>query len=104
MSLYKYAQMILIVFFITNATASLSDSLLIEGHYSQQGISIRRGELEAFLLGKNIEPPLVKRSKACRLTARAIGVTMWCVNLGIAVYQVNQFIDAVENQQPMSTK
>jgi hypothetical protein len=95
--------MILVLFFTTGIAAPLSDSLLIEGHYSQKGKSISRRKLEKFLQKQDVSMSLVKRSKAWRISAWTIGASMWCVNIGITAYQVRQFMDAVEKQQPINT-
>lgn len=96
--------MISVLFFTASVTAvTLSDSLLIEGYYSQQGKSISRRELEYFLREKSVSESLINRSKRYRLSAWTIGAGMWCVNTGITIYQIKKFVDAVENQEPVST-
>jgi hypothetical protein len=80
----------------------LSDTLLIEGYYSQQGRSIGRGKLENFLLNQNPSAQLADQAKGLRLSAWAIGTPLWCVNTGIAAYQIKQIFDAIEKQEMIS--
>ena len=87
----------------TLSAASLSDSLFIEGYYSQEGKSFSRRKVENFLLTQDTSRALADAAKGLRLSAWAIGATLWCVNTGIAAYQIKRFVDAVERQEPVSS-
>jgi hypothetical protein len=84
------------------SAATLSDSLFIEGYYSQEGTSFSRRKVENFLLTQDTSMALADAAKGLRLSAWAIGTTMWCINTGIAAYQIKQFLDAVEREEPIS--
>lgn len=83
----------------TASAFSISDTLLIEGYYSQQGKQIRRGKLENFLLKQNPSAQLADQAKGLRFSAWAIGTPLWCINTGIAAYQIKQIVDAIEKQK-----
>lgn len=85
------------------SAASLSDSLFIEGYYLQAGKTFSRRHVENFLLNQDTSMALADAAKGLRLSAWAIGATMWCVNTGIAAYQIKEFVDAVERQEPISS-
>jgi hypothetical protein len=91
--------------FLVSSTvaASLSDTLFIEGYYSQLGKNYSRRTIENFLLSQDTSMALADAAKGLRLSAWAIGATMWCINTGIAIYQIKQFMDAVERQEPISS-
>lgn len=78
---------------------TLSDTLLIEGYYSQQGKQIRRGKLENFLLKQNPSAQLADQAKGLRFSAWAIGTPLWCINTGVAAYQIKQLAIAIEKQK-----
>jgi hypothetical protein len=92
-----------LLFASTISAASLSDSLFIEGYYSQNGRSFSRRQVENFLLTQDTSMAFADAAKGMRLSAWAIGTTMWCINTGIAAYQVKQFVDAVEREEPISS-
>jgi hypothetical protein len=94
--------MVLLLYAAVSA-ASLSDSLFIEGYYSQQGKSFSRRQVENFLLKQDTSASLADAAKGLRLSAWAIGATMWCITTGITAYQVKRFIDAVDRQEPISS-
>jgi hypothetical protein len=97
-------RILLLLFFASSlSAASLSDSLFIEGYYSQEGKSFSRRKVENFLLVQDTSRALADAAKGLRLSAWAIGATMWCINAGIAAYQIKQFVDAVERQEPVSS-
>jgi hypothetical protein len=82
-----------------SAATTLSDSLIIENHYTQLGLPVSRGNLEKFLLNQNSSSFLADRSKGCRIAAFAIGGPMWCITTGITIWQVMNFVDAFQNQK-----
>lgn len=89
------------------ATASyaftLSDTLYIEGYYSQQGRSISRSKLENFLLEQNKSAMLADKAKGLRLSAWVVGTPLWCINTGYSIYQIKKIVDAVNDQQIPTT-
>lgn len=88
----------------TSSAFSLSDTLFIEGCYSQQGNSISRSKLENFLLNQNLQSAqYADKAKGLRLSAWAIGTPLWCVSTGISIYQIKKFVDAVNSQQIPTT-
>jgi hypothetical protein len=58
--------------------------------------------VENFLLTQDTSRTLADAAKGLRLSAWAIGATMWCINTGIAAYQIKQFVDAMEQQKPVN--
>lgn len=94
----------LIFFFPTVVSAlTISDSLLIEGYYTQQGKSIPRNQLENFLLEQNPSALLADQAKGFSLSSWAVGTPLWCVNTGITVYEIENFIDAIKKQEIISS-
>jgi hypothetical protein len=92
-----------LLFSSTLCAASLSDSLFIEGYYSQNSKSFSRRQVENFLLRQDTSMALADAAKGMRLSAWAIGATMWSINAGIAAYQIKQFVDAMEREEPISS-
>ena len=76
----------------------LSDSLPIEGHYSQDGRSVSRFKLERFLLAHDSSVELADHSLGYKWSGHVIGATIWCVNLGVSAYQLEQFLNALKKQ------
>lgn len=62
---YLFAITVLSISLLAEKTSafSLSDTLLIEGYYTQQGKQIRRGKLENFLLKQNPSAQLADQGK-----------------------------------------
>jgi uncharacterized membrane protein (DUF485 family) len=72
----------------------VADNLLIEGHYTQEGQQISRGQLEKYLLNQPYEVAnLADKSKGYRMSAYAIGGPMWVVTTGISIWQIVQFVN-----------
>jgi len=81
--------------------APLSDSLYIEGYYTQDNKSVGRNKLENFLLDQNLQSAkYADKAKGMRLAAWAVGTPLWCVNTGIAIYEIKQLNDAIKQQNP----
>ncbi len=80
------------------AAAPLSDSLPIEGHFLQAGRPVSRFRVERFLLKQDTSAGLADRSLGYKWSGHAIGATLWCVNLGIFAYEINQVLEAIKNQ------
>ena len=95
---------ILLIFSSFPLARQLSDSAFIEGHFSQNGVSLSRRQVERFLLDqKNTSAVLADGSKGYRLSSWAVGVPMWCISTGITVYQLKMFVDAMERMEPVNT-
>lgn len=81
------------------SAAPISDSLLIEGYYMQQGQSISRRQVEKFLLLQPYEiAQLADKSKAYSVSAIAVGGPMWCITTGITIWEVMDVVDAIKKQ------
>jgi hypothetical protein len=80
------------------AASPLSDSLPIEGHYSQGGHSVGRGKLEKFLLSHDTSALLTDHSIKYKWSGHAIGAALWCVDIGVSAYQLKLVLDALKNQ------
>jgi hypothetical protein len=80
------------------AAGPLSDSLPIEGHFSQAGQPVSRFRVERFLLKQDTSADLADRSLGYKWSGHAIGATLWCVNLGVVAYEINQVLEAIKNQ------
>jgi hypothetical protein len=88
-----------LLFLVSPAPAEpLSDSLPIEGHYSQAGRPVSRGKVEDFLLTQNSSVEYVDHSLAYKWGGRGVGALLWSVTIGVAVYEFKQIHDAVQNQ------
>jgi hypothetical protein len=79
-------------------TRSLSDSLPIEGHFSQSGNSASRFKVERFLLKQDSSVELADRSLGYKWSGHVIGASLWCVNLGVNAFEFEQFLDALKKQ------
>jgi hypothetical protein len=97
-----------IIFFILCLTAVtycagglLSDSLFIDGYYSQQGKTFERSELEFFLMEKDACAQKARKSRSFRYSANGIGAAIMCASLAITYFQARALIDAVKNQEPV---
>ena len=97
--MYCYKRLLLLsaVAIVPNASAvALSDSLLIEANYTQQGEDISRNQLEEFLLKQNASADLTDKSKAYGVSATAVGVPLWLISTGISVWQGIQCYKAIK--------
>jgi len=99
MNILRLAFALSLLFCVPFAGAkSLSDSLPIEGNYSQDGHSVSRFKLERFLLAHDSSVELADHSLGYKWSGHVVGATMWCVNLGVSAYQLEQFLDALKKQ------
>ena len=80
------------------SSAPLSDSLPIEGNYSQAGHSVSNFKLERFLLKQDTSMDYTDRSLGYRWSGHSVGALLWCVNIGVTAYEVKQIYDAIQNQ------
>jgi hypothetical protein len=102
MNILKYVLAFSVLFLVSFAEAKpLSDSLPIEGHYSQGDHSVSRFKLERFLLAHDSSVELADRSLGYKWSGHAIGAMLWCVNLGVSAYQLEQFLNALKNQNAL---
>ena len=76
----------------------MSDSVPIQGHFSQDGNSVSRFKLERFLLMRDSSVEFVDRSLGYKWSGHAVGALLWCLNIGLSAYQINQFLDALERK------
>jgi hypothetical protein len=79
-------------------TRPLSDSLPIEGHFSQAGNSVSRFRVERFLLKQDSSVELADLSLGYKWSGHVIGASLWCVNLGVSAYEFEQFLNALKKQ------
>lgn len=99
MNLFRQATLVFILFFTLVASpAPLSDSLPIEGNYSQTGHSVSNFKLERFLLKQDSSLDYTDRSLGYRWSGHAVGALLWCVNIGVTAYEIKQIYDAIQNQ------
>jgi hypothetical protein len=89
----------LYIFPVIAIAAPLSDSLPIQGHYSQGGRTVSRFKLERFLLDKSPSSDFVDHSLGYKWSGHGIGALLWSVNIGMTVYEVMQIMDAIEKQK-----
>jgi hypothetical protein len=79
------------------APVRVADNLLIEGHYTQEGQNISRGQLEKFLLEQPNEiSSYADKSKAYRLSSFAVGGPMWLISAGFTIWQTIQFVKLID--------
>lgn len=81
----------------------LSDSLLIEGHWTQQSQDISRHQLEQFLLKQNASADLTDKSKAYGVSSFAVGGPMWLITTGFTVWEGVNFYNAIKKNEPINT-
>jgi hypothetical protein len=99
MNLFRQATLFFILFFtLVAASAPLSDSLPIEGNYSQAGHSVSNFKLERFLLQHDTSMDYTDRSLGYRWSGHSVGALLWCVNIGVTAYEIKQIYDAIQNQ------
>jgi hypothetical protein len=99
MTMVKLTPLLSILFLCSLIYAKpLSDSLPIQGHFSQNGNSVGRFKLERFLLAHDSSVEFADRSIGYKWSGHVVGTTLWCVNLGVAAYQLNLVLDAVKKQ------
>jgi hypothetical protein len=99
MTLLKYVSFISVLFSSAGICSKpLSDSLPIQGHYSQDGRFVSRFKLERFLLKQDSSTEYTDRSLGYKWSGHAVGALLWSVNIGVCVYQLKQVFDALERQ------
>ena len=99
MNLFKQTTLLFIlVLALVASSAPLSDSLPIEGNYSQAGHSVSNFKLERFLLLHDTSMDYTDRSLGYRWSGHAVGALLWCVNIGVTAYEIKQIYDAIQNQ------
>jgi hypothetical protein len=99
MNLLKYVSYICMLLLTACICAKpLSDSLPIQGHYSQDGRSVSRFKLERFLLKQDSSADFTDRSLGYKWSGHSVGALLWSVNIGVCAYQLKQVLDAVERQ------
>lgn len=76
----------------------LSDSLPIQGHFSQNGQPVSRFKLERFLLAHDSSADLADRSLGYKWSGHAVGALLWCVDIGVAAYEIKGVYDAIKNE------
>ncbi len=87
-----------LVLALTPCAAPLSDSLPVSGHYSQNEKSVSRFRLERFLLKQDTSGDYADRSLGYKWSGHAVGAFLWCVDIGVAAYEIKQLMDAIRNQ------
>jgi hypothetical protein len=99
MNFFKQTSFIFIPVLVAAASsAPLSDSLPIEGNYSQAGHWVSNFKLERFLLKQDSSMDYTDRSLGYRWSGHSVGALLWCVNVGVTVYEIKQIYDAIQNQ------
>ena len=99
MTILRHAWILLILFLSLFAEAKpLSDSLPIQGNFSQDGHWVSRFKVERFLLTQDSGVEFVDRSMGYKWSGHAVGAMLWCVNLGVSAYQLKLVLDAIEKQ------
>lgn len=86
------------------ADAEMVDSLPLEGHYSQGGTELDRREMETVLLETPNAHVLVDRAKGLRIASNVLGISTWCISVGITAYQIVGLVDAIERRKPYSNE
>jgi|GEM_PF-6341572 hypothetical protein len=96
---------LLCAFFLSTAACAgqLSDSLPITGRFYQNGQWVSRFKLERFLLSRDSCADLADRSLGYKWSGHAIGALLWCVDAGIAVYEIKGVLDAIKNESILDT-
>jgi hypothetical protein len=98
----RYALACSILFYTMFAESRpLSDSLPVEGHFSQAGSSVSRFKLERFLLKQDSSVELADRSLGYKWSGHVVGAALWCVNLGVSAYELNQVLEEVRKQNSL---
>jgi hypothetical protein len=76
----------------------LSDSLPIQGHFSQDGRTVSRFRVERFLLTQDSSTEYADRSLGYKWGGHAVGAFLWSVNIGVCAYEFKQFLDEIKKQ------
>jgi hypothetical protein len=99
MNILRHAWVLSILFCVPFTEAKpLSDSLPIQGNFSQDGHWVSRFKVERFLLKQDSSVEFVDHSLGYKWSGHSIGAMLWCVNIGVSLYQLKQVIDAIEKQ------
>jgi len=99
MSSIKFSSLIFLTFLALSAPAApLSDSLPIEGNYSQGGRSVSNFQLERFLLKHDTSMDYTDRSLGYRWSGHSVGALLWCIDAGVTGYEVYQIYNAIQKQ------
>jgi hypothetical protein len=99
MNLFKQTPLhFILVLALAASSAPLSDSLPIEGNYSQAGHSVSNFKLERFLLLHDTSMDYTDRSLGYRWSGHSVGALLWCVNIGVTAYEIKQIYDAIQDQ------
>ena len=85
------------------AALPLSDSLPIKDHYSQGDRSVSRFRIERFLLSQDSSADYVDRSLGYKWSGHAVGALVWCVDIGIAAYEIEGLLDAIKNESKLDS-
>lgn len=81
----------------------LADSLPVQGHFSQNGQPVSRFKVERFLLAHDSSADLADRSLGYKWSGHAVGALLWCVDIGIAAYEIKGIYDAIKNESILDT-
>jgi hypothetical protein len=84
-------------------TNTVSDSLPILNHYTQDGKTLKRRNMEKMLLTVNEAGPHVKKAKKYRIASNLIGLSLWGISLGITISQLTSILRDVEEGKPPIT-
>ena len=80
----------------------VSDTVLIRDHYTQNGRSLARRDLETMLRSIDTSESFAARSRACRITGGAIGFSISAASAGVAIAQMTRLVKDIQAQRPIT--
>ncbi len=83
--------------------SNVVDSLPITSHYSQDGKTIKRRNMEKMLLTSSDASPSIKKAKKYRVASNLTGVSLWGISLGITIAQLTSVLKNLEAGKPPIT-
>jgi hypothetical protein len=81
---------------------AISDTALIRNHYTQNGKSVARRDLETMLRAIDTSESFAARSRACRITGGVIGFSISAASAGVAIAQMTRLVRDIQEQRPIT--
>jgi len=79
------------------AVTPVSDSLPLSGRWSQNGVTLKRRDVERMLLSVPVAIRDADASKGYRGASFAIGASLWCASAAVTAVQVVSMVRALED-------
>lgn len=87
---------------LLSVNAQMLDSAIVTGHYTQEGMTLERRDMEKVLLKTPVAGIDVDNAKGLRISGGVLSLTTWLTSTGVTAYQIFGLVDAMENDRPYS--